>query len=451
MTDPTLLSSRRGFLRQAACAALSTTGILSTVWDLRMVNAAVPIVNDYKALVCIFLYGGNDGNNLLIPRSGADYSGYANARNVLALPQSSLLPITPANGDGRDYGLHPSCPQLQSLFGQGKLAVVANVGTLLAPLTRSQFLAGNVAIPPQLFSHNDQAIHWQTSIPDAPPRTGWGGRCADLLASVNVGSQISMAISLAGVNLFEVGESVQQYHVSTNGSVGLTGLPSGQVQAMRDILGQEHVNLFAHNHAKLMNRAIENDALLTAALSSAPAVNTGFPGTQLGQQLRMVARLISARNGLSMKRQIFFCAVGGYDTHGDQLNGHSQLLQELSGAMSAFHTATGELGIASQVTTFTASDFGRTLPSNGLGSDHGWGGHHFVLGGAVRGGRLYGTYPTLAVDGPDDTTLGRWIPTTSVDEYSATLARWFGVPSSELATVFPNLGRFAQPDLGFML
>lgn len=415
-----------------------------------MVNAAVPVVNDYKALVCIFLYGGNDGNNLLVPRSGADYSSYASARNLLALPQSSLLPITPVNGDGRDYGLHPACTQLQTLFSQGRLAILSNVGPLLAPLTRSQFLAGSAAIPPQLFSHNDQAIHWQTSIPDVAPRTGWGGRCADLLASVNQGSQISMSISLAGVNLFEVGNSVQQYHVSTSGSVGLTGLSGAQVQAMRDLVGQEHVNLFESGHARLMNRAIENDVLLTSALGAAPAVNTAFPGTQLGQQLRMVARLISARNGLNMKRQIFFCAVGGYDTHGDQLNGHGQLLQELSGAMNAFYNATSELGVASQVTTFTASDFGRTLPCNGLGSDHGWGGHHFILGGAVRGGRLYGRYPTLAVDGPDDTGLGRWIPSTSVDEYSATLARWFGVPTSEISTVFPNLSRFAQPDLGFM-
>jgi uncharacterized protein (DUF1501 family) len=451
MTDQIPLSSRRDFLRQTACAALTTTGILSTVWDLRMVNAAVPAVNDYKALVCIFLYGGNDGNNLLVPRSGADYAGYAGARNVLALPQSSLLPITPAVSDGRDYGLHPSCAQLQSLFSQGKLAILSNVGTLLAPLTRAQFLAGSAAVPSQLFSHNDQAIQWQTSIPDAEPRTGWGGRCADLLASVNEGSQISMSVSLGGVNLFEVGESVQQYHVSTSGSVGLTGLSAGQIQTMRDLIGQEHVNLFEHSQAQLMNRAIENDALLTAALAGAPAVNTAFPGTQLGEQLRMVARLISARNGLSMKRQIFFCAVGGYDTHGDQLNGHAQLLQELSGAMSAFHNSTVEMGISSQVTTFTASDFGRTLPCNGLGSDHGWGGHQLILGGAVRGGRLYGTYPTLVVDGPNDTGLGRWIPTTSVDEYSATLARWFGVPASDMTTVFPNLGRFAQPDLGFML
>lgn len=451
MIDQNPLNSRRRFLRQAACAALGTSGILSTVWDLRMVNAAVPPVNDYKALVCIFLYGGNDGNNTLIPRSGAEYTAYASARQVLALPQSSLLPITPANSDGRDYGLHPTCGALQTLFAQGKLAILSNVGTLLAPLTRSQFLAGSAAIPPQLFSHNDQAIHWQTSIPDAPPKTGWGGRCADLLASVNTGSRISMSISLAGVNLFEVGSSVQQYHVSTNGSVGITGLSAGQVSAMRDLIGQEHVNLFEHSHAQLMNRAIENDALLTAALAGAPIVNTAFPGTLLGQQLRMVARLIAARNGLSMKRQIFFCAVGGYDTHGDQLNGHAQLMQELSGAMSAFYSSTVEMGIAPQVTAFTASDFGRTLPCNGLGSDHGWGGHHLILGGAVRGGRLYGTYPTLAVDGPDDTGLGRWIPTTAVDQYSATLARWFGVPASDLPAVFPNLGRFAQSDMGFML
>ena len=454
--------SRRTFLRQAACAALGTTSIASTVWNLRAINAASAQTlvggagdSDFRALVCLFLYGGNDGNNLLVPRDASGYAAYAAARGVLALPQAGLLPITPATSDGRLYGLHPSVPELATLFNTDKkLALLTNVGTLVAPVTRANYLAGTAALPPQLFSHADQSVQWQTSWADAPPQTGWGGRMADLLVSMNGSAQVSMSISLAGTNTFQVGNQVFQYQVSPAGTIGLDDVnyPGGatRMQAVQGMLDLPRQNLFEAEFARITQRSLANNALLANVLPGI-TLNTPFPANNdLAGQLAMIARLIAARSTLGMKRQIFFCSVGGYDTHGDELNAHASLLTELSQAMSAFYQATVELGVANQVTTFTASDFGRTFATNGSGSDHGWGGHQLVLGGAVKGGEIYGTVPTLVVDGPDDTDEGRWIPTTAVDEYSATLAKWFGVTPGNLSAVLPNIGRFARPDLGFM-
>ncbi len=452
--------SRRTFIRQAACAALGTTSIASTVWNLRAINSAYAQTGggdtDFRALICLFLYGGNDANNLLVPRDSAGYASYAATRGVLALPQASLLPITPATSDGRAYGLHPSVPELAALFNTNKkLAILANVGTLVAPVTRANYLAGTAALPPQLFSHADQSVQWQTSWPDTPPATGWGGRMADLLISLNGSAQVSMSISLAGTNTFQVGNQVFQYQVSPWGTIGLNDqyYPSGttRMQAVQQMLNLPRQNLFEAEFAKITNRAIANNALLSTVLPGI-TINTPFPSNNyLASQLQMIARLIAARGALGMKRQIFFCAVGGYDTHGDELDAHAGLLTELSQGMNAFYQATVELGVADRVTTFTASDFGRTYATNGSGSDHGWGNHQLVMGGAVKGGDIYGTVPTLQVEGPDDTDEGRWIPTTSVDEYSATLAKWFGVTAGNLSAVLPNIGRFARPDLGFML
>jgi uncharacterized protein (DUF1501 family) len=447
--------TRRTFLRQAACAALGTTGLINTIFDLRKLSAATIPASDYKALVCLFLYGGNDANNVIVPHDNSGYASYLAARGILAIPQSSLLPLTLPNGDGRDFGLHPSLPEVQTLFNQGKVALVSNVGTLLAPITRAEYLAKTVAVPNQLFSHADQSVQWQTSVSDQTSLTGWGGRTADLLASLNGDSKISLAISIAGTNTFEVGNLVIPYTVAPTGSIGLTGFNGSananvRLQAFKDLLAQPHNNLFEQAYADTVTRAVADNDLLTSALAGAPAVQTVFPATDLGSQLNMVAKLIAARTSLGMQRQIFFCAVQGYDTHGDQLTAQSSLFVELSQAMNAFYNSTIEMGIANQVTSFTASDFGRTYPTNGSGSDHGWGSHQFVMGGAVLGGRLFGTFPTLAVNGPDDTGQGRWIPTTSVDEFSATMATWFGVSSSDLSTVFPNIGHFDNPNLGFL-
>lgn len=445
--------TRRTFIRQTACAALGTTGLINTIFDLRKLSAATILASDYKALVCLFLYGGNDANNVIVPHDASGYASYSTARGALAIPQASLLPLTLSGG--RDFGFHPNLPELQSLFNQGKLALVSNVGTLVAPITRAQYLSGGAAVPPQLFSHSDQSVQWQTSWPDQPAKTGWAGRTADLLQSLNVGSTVSLTISIAGTNTFEVGNTVIPYQITPSGTIGLTGISGStnaniRFQAFKDLLAQPHNNLFEQAYADTVSRSIADNDFITTALNGVPPLATVFPSSSLGQQLAMVAKMIGARSNLSMKRQIFFVSVQGYDTHGDQLASQANLLTELSQGMKAFYDATVEMGVAQDVTTFTASDFGRTYTTNGGGSDHGWGSHQFVMGGSVLGGDLYGAFPTLAVNGPDDTGQGRWIPTTSVDEFSATMATWFGLANSDLATVFPNIGRFAHPNLGFL-
>jgi uncharacterized protein (DUF1501 family) len=481
--------TRRQFIRRAACAAVGTAAMTSAIRDLRFMNAAVAQSNitDYKALVCIFLAGGNDSNNLILPTLQSEYDNYAAIRTpVLALPQSAILPVTTLNGDGRTYGLHPACPELQTLFGEGKLAFLFNAGTLVYPITRAQYLAGSKARPPQLFSHADQVTQWQTSIPDQPPLTGWGGRCADLLNSVQPGVPISLSVSLAGANTFEVGNIVSQYSVSTSGAISLSGVTGARLAALTNILGLPYPNLQAQAYAGVAEHSINTGSLLNNAITNTAGNaywTNGFPlsvttptsGTKfnssLAPQLQMVARLIEAgvraagspTNGFGMRRQIFFCQVGGYDLHSGQtpgagsttLGAHANLLAELSQSLYAFQRAMEQLeplypNISKSVTTFTASDFGRTFPSNGQGSDHGWGSHHLILGGAVKGQKTYGAFPTLTVNGPDDTSTGRWIPTTATDQYFATIASWFGVDSGNLATVFPNIGRFATPNLGFI-
>src|SRR5277367_3915688 len=481
--------TRRDFIRQAACAAVGTAAMTSTIRDLRIMNAAVAQSNitDYKALVCIFLQGGNDSNNLIIPTLQSQYNNYANIRSpVLAIPQSAILPVTSLDGDGNTYGLHPSCPELQTLFGEGKLAFLFNTGTLVYPITRAQFLSGSTAVPPQLFSHADQQTQWQTSIPDQPPQTGWGGRCADLLNAVQPGAPISLMVSLAGANTFEVGNIVSQYSVSTSGAISLSmptspsgGARTNRLPALMNILGLPYTNLQSQAYANVAEHSINTGSLLNNAIASTGIANfwnTAFPAkitpagggasfnSTLGPQLQMVARLIAAGStaaasgGFGMKRQIFFCQVGGYDLHTGQTPGpgstttgaHANLLAELSQSMFAFQRAMEQLGLSNSVTSFTASDFGRTFPSNGQGSDHGWGSHHLILGGAVNGQRTYGQFPVLTLNGPNDTSTGRWIPTTAIDQYFATLATWFGVDSGNLSTVFPNIGRFASPNLGFI-
>ena len=469
--------TRREFLGNACCAAVGATGLLSALGSLRLMGAAAsptngpqlpstagaPIASDYKALVCLFLNGGNDANNLIIPL-GSGYSAYASARSNLALPQASVLPFTPRTTDGRSWGLHPSVSELHALFNSGKMALLANAGTLVYPTTKSQYNARSVPLPPQLFSHSDQQVQWQHSVPDKPTTTGWGGRTADLLNAFNTSDQISMSISLAGKNTFQVGARVSQYAIGTGGAVSLSGSTSSatsldgiRFKAQKDIFAQSQSTLFETAFASATGDAIVSADLLNTVLAASPAITTVFPNTSAGNQLKMAARLIGASPTLGLKRQVFFVQLGGWDTHAAQLvntdpvNGtHAGLLAQISQAVNAFYNATIELGVANQVTTFTASDFGRTYRSNGDGSDHGWGSHHFIVGGAVNGTNLYGKMPTLTVSGPDDTTQGRWIPTTSVDEYAATLATWFGVSPTDLPTVLPNIGRFAKPNLGFL-
>jgi uncharacterized protein (DUF1501 family) len=478
--------TRRGFIRQAACAALGTGALGAAIGDLRFINAAMAqsAMPDYKALVCIFLSGGNDSNNLIIPTIQSEYDDYAAIRtDLLALPISGApnvaIPLSPSSSDGHDYGLHPACPELATLFGESKLAVLFNAGTLLFPMTRAQYLSGILEKPPQLFSHSDQVTQWQTSIPDRPPLTGWGGRCADLLAAMQPGAPISMSVTLTGANTFEVGNIISQYSVTTSGAINLSSVSGARLQSLTNILNLPYLNLQVQAYADVGEHAIQTGGLLNSAISTtsaasywavpfstnitSPTGGTAF-NSSLASQLRMVARMIEAGNrsvangGFGMKRQIFFCSVGGYDTHSGQTPGpgqttvgsHANLLAELSQGMFAFQRAMEQLGLSNNVTTFTASDFGRTFPANGEGSDHGWGSHHLIMGGAVNGRKTYGRFPTLAVNGPDDTNTGRWIPTTAIDQYFATLATWFGVDSGNLNTVFPNLNRFSTPNLGFV-
>ena len=476
------MQSRREFIRQAACAAIGTAALTSAIRDLRFMNAAVAQSNisDYKALVCIFLQGGNDSNNVVLPTIQAEYDNYAAIRTpVLAIPQSAILPLSPLTSDGHDYGLHPSCPELQTLFAEQKLAILFNTGTLVYPLTRAQYQSGALSRPPQLFSHADQVTQWQTSIPDRPPLTGWGGRCADLLAAVQPNAPISLSVTLSGANTFEVGNTLSQYSVSTSGAISLSGVSGNRLQALTNILGLSYPNMQAQAYAQVAKHSINTGALLNSAIAPTSAANywtVPFPAkitpptgglafnSVLSPQLQMVARLIeaghrsAASGGFGMQRQIFFCQVGGYDLHTNQTPGpgqttigaHANLLAELSQSMLAFQRAMEQLSLSGKVTAFTASDFGRTFPSNGQGSDHGWGSHHLILGGAVKGQRTYGAFPVLTVNGPDDTSTGRWIPTTAIDQYFATLATWFGVDSGNLTTVFPNIGRFAASNLGFI-
>jgi uncharacterized protein (DUF1501 family) len=470
--------SRREFLGSACCAAVGATGLLSTLASLRLMGAvakpdngpqiparAGAIGGDYKALVCLFLNGGNDANNLIIP-TGSGYAAYATARTNLAIPQDRVLPFTPKTSDGRTWGLHPAVTELHSLFNTGRAALLGNVGTLVYPTTKAQYTARSVPLPPQLFSHSDQQVQWQHSVPDKPTSTGWGGRVADLVNAFNSDNAISMSVSIAGKNTFQVGAQVAQYAINTGGATTLAGsttnlnptnLDGIRFRAQKDIFGQSQPGLFETAFGTASGDAIISADLLNSVLSASGTLLTPFPNTSVGNQLRMAARLIAASPNLGLRRQIFFVQLGGWDTHAAQLTNadpvtgaHAALLSQVSQAVNAFYNATVELGVANQVTTFTASDFGRTFRSNGDGSDHGWGSHHFVVGGAVKGTELYGKLPTLSINGPDDTGLGRWIPTTSVDEYAATLATWFGVSASDLPIVLPNIGRFAKPNLGFL-
>jgi uncharacterized protein (DUF1501 family) len=477
--------SRRQFLG-SCCSAITGTAMLSTLAQLRVIGAAAkpdaaysPSTSnadtDYRALVCLFLLGGNDANNIIIPYDNNGYAAYAASRTALALTRDKVLPVTTRTTDGRSWALHPAFGMdqtgaadrgLKDLFDTGQMALLANAGTLLYPTSKQQYSARSVPLPPQLFSHNDQQVEWQSSLADRPFTSGWGGRLADLTNAFNQNNSISMSISLAGQNSFQVARNVNQITVSSSGAILLSGASSNmttaagvRTSAMNDILGTPNDHLFETAFAGVTQNAIGDSALLSTVLSGNPSFSTAFPTTSLGAQLRVIARLIAAAPQLGLKRQIFFARVGGYDLHDNQVDlantsigSHANLLADVSRSLRSFYDATVELGVANQVTSFTVSDFGRTYNTNGRGSDHGWGSHHLIVGGSVRGGDLYGKMPDLTINGPDDTGRGRWIPTTSVDEYSARLALWFGVSPTDLPTVLPNISRFnhTRPEMAFL-
>jgi uncharacterized protein (DUF1501 family) len=450
---------RRLFLQRSA--ALSAAAGTPFIGSLLGFGSAAAQSADHKALVCIFQAGGNDGSNTVLPASGSAYTAYAQGRGALALTGAQMQAITPAGYSGPPLAFNAQLGALRTLFGQGRVALLANVGTLVVPTTQADWNNGTprVAVPSQLFSHSDQQGAWHTGLPDrVTSPTGWLGRIGDLTADVfNPGSGVSIAMSVAGNNIMQAGDRTIQYQLTTQGAVrvnavtssgGLYGSTAGS-GAMRTLLTQTRTHLLENELNKIGRRAIDTEVLVTAALQGV-TLATAFPDTNLGRQLRLVARMIGARGALAQRRQIFFVQSGGWDFHDNLINDQSTRLRELGDAMAAFQAAMQELAVAPQVTAFTASDFGRALQSNGRGSDHGWGGHHFVMGGAVIGNRVYGQFPTVALGGPEDAGQGRLIPTTSVDSYAATLARWFGVSDSDLATVLPNIGRFPSSNLGFM-
>ncbi|MEM9080171.1 MAG: DUF1501 domain-containing protein [Verrucomicrobiota bacterium] len=457
---------RRNFLGQASCAAVTATPMLSTLLNLRMTNSAVAAPtsdpNDYKALVCFFFAGGNDSFNMLMPASGTPYSDYATTRSNQAIPQASILPLNGTH-NGKTLGVHPGMPQVQSLYNSGRLAFVSNVGTLVEPVTLNGFNNGLNRLPAGLFSHSDQIMHWQTSVPDAPSATGWGGRVADILSSCNTSTQISMNISLSGTNTFQSGAGTVSYEIEPtgNGSIALQPYAEGEnptlaalgQTAINSMMDAQYSNLFQQTFAEKNRSALDASTAFSNAIA-AQTVNTVFSANRISQSFQMIAKTIAARQTLGMRRQTFFVMFGGFDHHDELLNNHAAMLPVISGAMSEFDAAMTELNLQNNVTTFTASDFARTLTSNGKGTDHAWGSNQMVMGGAVNGGNIYGTYPDLALGTNLDTGRGRLIPTMSTDEYFAELARWFGVSNTDLTTIFPNLTRFytpsSTPPVGFM-
>jgi uncharacterized protein (DUF1501 family) len=446
--------SRRDFLQRTCCTAAA--GFAAASFNrFGLVNALAQSAQDYKALVCVFLFGGNDSNNMVVPLSSSGYSSYQQIRSVLALPQGSLLPIAPPSAGS--FGFHPKFPEMQSLFNQKHLAVLTNVGTLVRPTTRAQFQQRQVNLPQNLFSHEDQQAQMQTAALDGNGQTGWAGRTADKIQSI-YGGTFPVIISLAGTNIFCEGLTARSIESSGDPTKLLSGFGSsaesqGRMSTLQSLLTFDTGVSLIQQASSITGNALQDSNALATALAAAPALATVFPANNgLANQLKQVAQIISARSALGLQRQIFFVSIGGFDTHSDQLNAHNNLYTQLSQAMNAFYQATVEIGAASQVTSFTLSDFSRTYaPDSTSGTDHAWGGHHLIMGGAVKGGDFYGTFPTLALAGPDDATNeGRWIPTTSLDQYAGTLANWFGVATADLPTIFPNLPNFSTPVLNFV-
>ncbi len=467
--------SRRSFLRRSSQLAMTGTALPFALNLAAIGEAAAFDATDYKALVCLFMAGGNDQSNTVVTYDADSHAKYAAVRSNIALPRDSLNAtlLNPVNAiGGRQYALHPSMTGLANLFNSGRAAVQLNVGPLMAPTTRAGYNSTdrrNNPLPPSLFSHNDQQSLWQSSSPEGST-VGWGGNLGDLAMQSNVGNSLFTCISVTGNTVFLSGDSALQYQIGTNSAVkinSVTGSVYGSeaVRAAMDAITKSSSSQVLENeYAAVTRRSIASEQQMTSALNANPANNAPFSSftndNPLAAQLRMVARIIASRSTLGSKRQVFFVSMGGFDSHDNLIGSHPQLLSRVSGALTEFYNATVALGIANSVTAFTASDFGRTLSSNGDGSDHGWGSHHFMVGGAVRGQNFYGTPPPVSVGNtstPEDqwhVGQGRLIPSTSVDQYAATLARWFGVADSEMGGVLPNLSRFGGPgyptNLGFM-
>ncbi len=445
-------SNRRSFIKYASLAAAGNAAGLRPFGALNALAQGAP---GYKALVCVFLFGGNDANNTLVQFDTAGYANYAAVRGPLAIPQNQLLPLSAAPG----FALHPNLPEMQSLFDSSAAAIVANVGTLMQPINRTQYLAGRTTVPSNLFSHPDQQLEWQNAAQSGATKTGWAGRIADTLSpTYNSSAQIPMITSVAGDSLFCDGASSTPVSVSPGNlgagvcSEGATECAAQQLTAQALLGLSSGVSLIQADNAITTNAYAYAKSLSDAVQSITPLA-TVFPAKNgLAAQLQQIAQIIQVRSALGVERQIFFASYGNFDTHANQLAEQSALLTTISPALAAFYQATQELGVENNVTTFTMSDFSRTMqPNSNNGSDHAWGSHHFVLGGAVKGGKMYGTFPTLALGGPDDSGAnGRWVPSTASVQYAATLAQWFGVSIAQLPSIFPNIASFPVSNLGFV-
>lgn len=451
--------NRRDFLKTsgaaaAAAAFASTPGLAYT----QIVGAAAPF-NDYRALVCVFLHGGNDSFNMLVPNTDAEYSVYAASRQNLAIARGDLLGINPLSSAGSTpFGLHPAMGGVQTLFESGRAAFIANVGPLVEPTTKIQFQNQSVILPPQLFSHNDQQAQWHSLKGAAVSKTGWAGRIADLIKTSVADQIMATNASLSGTSLSQSADDTVAYVMGPTGPLPFLGFSNNpndilyeQKLSFERIVESQHDSVYERGFAEIQQRAIASADTVSNAIDAAPPISVVFPNSPLGQQLETVAKLIASRDQLDMQRQIFFVGIGGFDSHDNQNLDQPGLLGGISESITAFHEATVEIGMSDSVTTFTQSDFGRTLTSNGDGTDHAWGGNQLVVGGAVNGRDLYGSYPTLEIGGTEDVGGGRMIPSTSADQYAATLAKWFGIPDIDLDIVAPNLVNFAQRDLGFMI
>lgn len=473
------LHTRRAFLRRSTQLGLAGTALPFALNLAAMGEAAAFTATDYKALVCVFLYGGNDYANTVVTYDDDSYNKYATIRGGsgqagggIAIPKADLAatllnPAVPLAA-GRQYAMHPAMTGMANLFNTGKAAVQLNVGPLIVPLTRTQYNSSNrtlYPIPPKLFSHNDQQSVWQSSSPEGST-VGWGGNLGDLALSSNTNSLFT-CISVTGNAVFLSGDSALSYQVSTGGAIAINGVKSNVYgstavrSALTSLIQQTSPQVLENEYNRITTRAVTAESQITSGLAGV-TLATAFPANNsLADQLKMVARLIGARSTLGSKRQVFMVSLGGFDLHDNLISQQPTLMKRVSEAMTAFYDATVELGVADKVTAFTASDFGRTLNSNGDGSDHGWGSHHFMVGGAVKGKALYGKAPPVSntnstTDAADQWHVGqgRLLPSTSVDQYAATLAKWFGVANGEMAGVLPNLSHFGgadyPTDLGFM-
>ena len=458
--------SRREFIGQASCAGVGTTALFSTLLTLRLANSlaaqTAPAGGDYRALVCLFLAGGNDSFNMLVPTSSGEYEAYAKVRGNLALAKDTLLQITPGNLGGRTLGIHPSMTEVRDLFTQGRLAFVSNVGSLVRPTTLADVKAGR-HLPVSLYSHADQIKQWQTCIPDQRTAIGWGGRAADIIKSLNGPSLVSMNISLSGQSVFLTGQQAFTYAVGSSGATALTGYSATAVnnltavrsKGVNNIVDQTYRNLFEQTYADSTRDAVDSYAEFSSALGGITLATPVPTGNSLANSLAMIAKIIAANGKFGAKRQIFFVQLGGWDHHDEVVENQLTMLRTVSQAVGFFSSALTEIGMADKATLFTASDFGRTLTSNGNGSDHAWGGNHLVMGGAVGGGKVYGEasagyYPNLQNLAAIDTGQGRLIPGVSVDEYARDLLTWFGISSGNMDYVLPAFSsRFGgRPELG---